>query len=83
VDHDEDAFDLIIPPLTPAAVWLKTLQAVMKDSHRLCKASRRLCEEAADARLKSSKLRRSIREALRPVDLNRLWRAEIENEEQR
>jgi len=33
-DHTEDDFDLIIPALTPPFAWLKTLQAVIKESQQ-------------------------------------------------
>jgi|SRR5215831_4184858 len=76
VDHDRDAFDLIIPALTPPVVWCKALHAVIGESQQICDVSRRLCREAAEARLKLQALRRSIRESLHPIDLNALWRRE-------
>lgn len=39
IDHDDDAFDLVIPALTPPRVWFKALQALIADFRTLQVAS--------------------------------------------
>ena len=83
VDQDEDTFDLIVPTLAPPHAWCTALQAVITETLQRCDVSRKLCQEAEDASLKSLALRRWICKSLRPIDVNSLWLRETDGEKER
>ncbi len=81
IDHDDDAFDLIIPPLTAPAVWLKTLQALIAEGQELRAASRDLVRMSALECSKTETLVHSsedLRRSFRSIDFDAIWRGDSE-----
>ena len=74
---DEDEFNLVVPPLTPPAVWLQKLVQLIEDSRRLCRESAQLRRDCAAIRSSSEVLRaNSARNRVLPVDPEALWNGE-------
>jgi hypothetical protein len=79
-DHDDDAFDLIIPSLTPPLIWLKTLNALIEECRELRDASMKLRQKTAATRSETDALLRSSKallKSLHPIDINANWRGAL------
>lgn len=77
LDGGESGFDLIIPNLTPPADWLRRLHDLLDTSKRLQAMSQILRGECGDVRATARALRkRSARNRVDPIDVNRIWRGE-------
>jgi hypothetical protein len=75
ISCDEDIFDLVIPVLTPPAVWLKKLKDVIRQSRALCERAQQLGADCESVRSQSRALRAaSARNRRRSIDPDALWR---------
>ena len=78
VSCDETDFNLVIPPLTPPAIWLQKLLEVIQSSRELCEHSARLGQECGAVRSRSARLRaESARNRRCPIDAEALWNGEV------
>jgi hypothetical protein len=74
---DETDFNLVIPPLTPPAIWLQKLVEVIQASRKLCEQSAQLRKDSAAIRTQSQTLRaQSARNRVCPTDPDALWNGE-------
>lgn len=75
ISYDPACFDLIIPTLTPPALWLRTLQETINESRKLHAQSRALLLDVAavraETRVQRSRMHRLIGS---PIDIDKLWR---------
>lgn len=77
VQCDEAEFNLVIPPLTPPAIWLQKLVEIIDASHELREQSMQLRQDCVTARTKSETLRTaSARNRVCPIDPDALWNGE-------
>ncbi len=73
----EESFDLVIPVLTPPAIWLKKLKEVIEVSRDICEQSRLLRKDCAALRFESRALRAaSARNRQLPINPDALWHGE-------
>ena len=77
IGFDAAEFDLVIPVLTPPAIWIKKLSDVIEASIQLRDFSTRLREECQAVRSRSVSLREQFaRNRLCPIDPATPWRGE-------
>lgn len=77
VNCDESEFNLVIPPLTPPAIWLKKLSEVVEASRELRKGSAHLQQDCREVRSRSAELRaESAHNRICPIDSEALWNGE-------
>jgi hypothetical protein len=77
VNCDESDFNLVIPPLTPPAIWLQKLTEVIETSRELRKQPALPREDGKAARSKSEVPgARSAHNRICPIDPDALWNGE-------
>jgi len=80
VTYDPEFFDLVIPNHTRPETWLRFLRLAIEDSRNLHAYSRQLREDTATVRSDFRGLREQFhRNLVSPVDLDRIWRGELES----
>ena len=73
IPYDEDAFDLVIPPLTAPDIWIKRLHVAIEVSRNLRAASLRLREDVENVHRTYVTLRESIAKSLTKIDPDAPW----------